>query len=128
MGSLHSQVTNASPSADGFAKRMVEFAAQIGTSACRGRSLFLGAVALGVVIVAPAYAAENATVKRFFSGTNRNSVGMVDAAEDTEIDAPQALYAADDGNLYLLDQVNGRILRFDAKHPSEEVQSLELPE
>jgi hypothetical protein len=128
MRSLHSQVTNASPSAGGFAKPMVEFAAQIGTSASRRRSLFLGAVALGVVIVAPAYAAENATVKRFFSGTNRNSVGMVDAAEDTEIDAPQALYAADDGNLYLLDQVNGRILRFDAKHPSEEVQSLELPE
>jgi hypothetical protein len=95
---------------------------------CRRHSPLLAAVALGAVIVAPAYAAENATVKRFLSGTSRNSVGMVDAAEDTEIDAPQALYAADDGNLYLLDQVNGRILRFDAKNPAAEIQSLELPE
>ncbi|MEI9923850.1 MAG: hypothetical protein WDN50_10390 [Bradyrhizobium sp.] len=28
---------------------------------------------------------------------------------------PQAIYAAEDGSLYLLDQVNGRVLRFDAK-------------
>jgi hypothetical protein len=73
-------------------------------------------------------AADNAVVKRFLNGTSRNSVGIVDAGEDAPQDGPQAIYAADDGSLYLLDQVNGRILRFDAKAPDAPVQSLELPE
>ena len=73
-------------------------------------------------------AADNTVVKRFSSGTTHNSVGIVDAAEDAPQDGPQAIYAADDGGLYLLDQVNGRILRFDARTPGAPVQSLELPE
>jgi len=44
------------------------------------------------------------------------------------MDGPQAIYASDDGNIYLLDQVNGRVLRFGAKSPGGPVQSLELPE
>jgi hypothetical protein len=44
------------------------------------------------------------------------------------MDGPQAIYAAEDGSLYLLDQVNGRLLRFDAKKADGSVQSLELPE
>jgi len=39
----------------------------------------------------------------------------VGASEDAERDGPQALYAGDNGELLLLDQVNGRILRFDPK-------------
>jgi len=73
-------------------------------------------------------AADNTVVKRFTNGTTRNSVGIVDASEDAPQDGPQAIYAADDGSLYLLDQVNGRILRFDAKNSGTAVQSLELPE
>lgn len=90
--------------------------------------LWIAAAALVGLVATPAFAAEGTVVKRFSNGTSRNAVGMIDASEDTEIDAPQALYAADDGSLYLLDQVNGRILRFDAKNPSEPVQALELPE
>src|SRR5262249_34828440 len=41
---------------------------------------------------------------------------------------PQALSAAPDGNLYLLDQINGRILSFDPKRPSAEPRSLGLPQ
>jgi hypothetical protein len=67
-------------------------------------------------------------VKRFSSGTARNSVGIVGAAEDAPQDGPQAIYAADDGSLYLLDQVNSRILHFDARTPGTPVQSLELPD
>jgi hypothetical protein len=52
---------------------------------------------------------------------------MIDAREDAPMDGPQAIYAADDGSLYLLDQVNGRVLRFDAKKANGPVQSLELP-
>jgi hypothetical protein len=73
-------------------------------------------------------AADNTVVKRFSNGTTRNSVGIVDASEDAPQDGPQAIYAADDGSLYLLDQVNSRILRFDARAPGAAVQSLELPE
>ena len=73
-------------------------------------------------------AADDTVVKRFSSGTARNSVGIVDAAEDAPQDGPQAIYAADDGSLYLLDQVNSRILHFDARTPGTPVQSLELPE
>ncbi|HKD31614.1 MAG TPA: hypothetical protein VKC66_37640 [Xanthobacteraceae bacterium] len=72
--------------------------------------------------------AENAVVKRFSNGTTQNSVGIVDASEDAPQDGPQAIYAADDGSLYLLDQVNGRVLRFDARTADAPVQSLELPE
>ncbi len=66
-------------------------------------------------------------LKRFDIGTGPNAVGMVDASEDTEIAGPQALYAADSGELYLLDQVNGRVLRFDPKQPAAATRSLGLP-
>jgi hypothetical protein len=95
-------------------------------TACRFPALRLGVVAAASLMAAPGHAADT-VVKSFASGTARNQVGMVDAAVDTEIDGPQAIYAADDGNLYLLDQVNSRVLRFDAKRPSVMVQSLELP-
>src|SRR5215468_1129679 len=73
-------------------------------------------------------AADNTVVKRFSNGATPNSVGIIDASVDAPQDGPQAIYAADDGSLYLLDQVNGRILRFDARAPGAPVQSLELPE
>src|SRR5258708_26810988 len=73
-------------------------------------------------------AADSTLVKRFSNGTTHNSVGIVDAREDAPQDGPQAIYPADDGSLYLLDQVNGPILRFDARGPATPVQSLELPE
>ena len=79
-------------------------------------------------MAAPGNAAENAVVKHFSNGNSLNSIGIVDASPDAPEDGPQALYAADDGSLYLLDQINGRVLRFDAKNPGTPVQSLELPE
>jgi hypothetical protein len=75
-----------------------------------------------------AAAADDTVIKRFLSGTSRDSVGMIEAREDAPMDGPQAIYAAEDGSLYLLDQVNGRLLRFDAKKADGPVQSLELPE
>src|SRR3954468_14657953 len=74
-----------------------------------------------------AASAADTVIKRFSSGTDRESVGMIDARQDAPVDGPQAIYAADDGSLYLLDQVNGRLLRFDAKKAGGAVQSLELP-
>src|SRR4051794_2360937 len=72
-------------------------------------------------------AAADTVIKRFSSGTDRDSVGMIEARQDAPTDGPQAIYVAEDGSLYLLDQVNGRLLRFDAKKTGGSVQSLELP-
>jgi hypothetical protein len=85
------------------------------------------AVILTAVGMSPALAGDT-VIKRFTNGTSRDSVGMIDAREDAPMDGPQAIYAAEDGSLYLLDQVNGRLLRFDAKKADAAVQSLELPQ
>jgi hypothetical protein len=74
----------------------------------------------------PAMSADT-VVKRFSKGDGRDSVGLIDPSQDAPMDGPQALYAAEDGSLYLLDQINNRILRFDAKNPGAPTQSLQLP-
>jgi hypothetical protein len=94
--------------------------------------LKLAAIALigvtALILSHPNANADDTVIKRFSSGTGRDSVGMIDAREDAPTDGPQAIYAAEDGSLYLLDQVNGRVLRFDAKKANGSVQSLELPQ
>ena len=87
--------------------------------------LLVGASALGT---ANALAADNFVLKRFTSGSGQDAVGIVEAGEDTELSGPQALYAGDNGELFILDQVNGRVLRFEAKRPAAQTRSLELPE
>jgi hypothetical protein len=70
---------------------------------------------------------KDVIVKRFTSGDAGNAVGIVDASEDTELAGPQALTSDEKGNLFLLDQVNGRILRFDPKQPNADVRVLAMP-
>lgn len=84
-------------------------------------------VLIGFALSCSDVKAGDTVIKRFSNGTSRDSVGMIDAREDAPMDGPQAIYAADDGSLYLLDQVNGRVLKFDAKNANSPVQSLELP-
>ena len=130
MSHLRSRHTDASLAASEFTNY-----APIGCCATRSTSwrpiIGLGAIVLaGLILIVPpntCAAADNTVVKRFLNGTTHNSVGIVDASEDAPQDGPQAIYAADDGSLYLLDQINGRILRFDARIPGAPVQSLELP-
>jgi cell wall-associated NlpC family hydrolase len=83
----------------------------------------------GLCAIGPtrASAADNTVIKRFFRGQDANSVGMVAASEDTEIAGPQAIYAGQNGDIFLLDQVNGRILRFDPKGKDDQTRSYELP-
>lgn len=73
-------------------------------------------------------AVADVLVKRFNSGDGRNAVGVVEASEDTEIDGPQALSTDENGDVYLLDQVNGRIVSFDPKTPSAEPRILSFPD
>lgn len=85
------------------------------------------AVSLNLAFLSQA-GASDIVVKRFLAGTGQNTVGIVDASTDTEIEGPQALTTDDNGDVYVLDQVNGRIIKFTPKNPSAEPQLLELPE
>jgi len=83
------------------------------------RSTILGAclleLLLSLALVRQAGAAD-IVVKRFAGGSGENAVGIVDASQDTEIDGPQALTTDEKGDIYLLDQVNRRILRLSLIH------------
>jgi hypothetical protein len=72
--------------------------------------------------------AADVVVRQFVGGSGQNAVGIVDASQDTEIDGPQALTTDETGNVYLLDQINKRIVRFDPKTPAAEPRILEFPE
>ena len=78
------------------------------------------------LLTAPVFAAD-AIVRSFKKGATQNTIGIVDATEDTEITGPQALTIGDGGALYLLDQVNNRIVSFDPKNPTGEPNVLRLP-
>ncbi|HKF99720.1 MAG TPA: hypothetical protein VKB15_03800, partial [Xanthobacteraceae bacterium] len=83
---------------------------------------------LGVSLAFPAVAfAADQVVKRFTGGTGPHAVGIVEASEDTETHVPQALYAGEDGELFILDQVNGRVLQFDPKQPAAQPRAMRLP-
>jgi hypothetical protein len=86
------------------------------------------ATILGIALLrpTPGFAAET-IIKAFGAGFGPGSVGVVDAGEDTEIAGPQAIFAGDHGEIYLLDQVNSRVLGFDAKSPGGRTRSLALP-
>src|SRR4051812_28358483 len=73
-------------------------------------------------------AADDIVIKRFSGGDSATSVGIADASEDVELTGPQALTADANGNLFLLDQLNQRIVRFDPKRPAEDPSIFEMPD
>jgi hypothetical protein len=72
--------------------------------------------------------AADAVVRNFGAGTDANSVGIIPPGEDSDTDGPQAIYASESGDVYLLDQLNNRVLKIDPRDPTREPQSLELPD
>src|SRR5881227_398262 len=81
----------------------------------RQRLLFRAAVIGWAAAFAGTAAAEDAVVRQFSVGTSPTTVGIAPAVEDVELTGPQALTSDAQGNLFVLDQINGRILRFDPK-------------
>jgi hypothetical protein len=71
--------------------------------------------------------ADNSLVRQFAAGTASTTVGISAAGEDVELSGPQALTSDSDGNLFVLDQVNGRILQFDPKKPAISPNVLTMP-
>jgi hypothetical protein len=72
-------------------------------------------------------AAQDAVVRQFAIGTTATTVGIAPAGEDVELTGPQALTSDAQGNLFVLDQVNGRILRFDPREPGNDPRILKMP-
>jgi hypothetical protein len=72
-------------------------------------------------------AAQDAVVRQFSIGTSASTVGIAPAGEDVELTGPQALTSDAQGNLFVLDQINGRILRFDPKRPDSDARILKMP-
>jgi hypothetical protein len=72
-------------------------------------------------------AAQDTPVRQFSTGTSSATVGIAPAGEDVELTGPQALTSDARGNLFLLDQINGRILRFDPRQPNSDPGILQMP-
>ena len=70
-----------------------------------------------VASFAGAAAAADTVVRQFSIGTTSTTVGIAAAGEDVELTGPQALTSDVQGNLFVLDQINGRILKFNPKQP-----------
>jgi hypothetical protein len=86
-----------------------------------------GLIACLCAIALAGAARADVVVRQFASGSGQNAVGIVDASQDTEIDGPQALTTDEKGNVYLLDQVNGRVVQFDPKNPAADPRILRIP-
>lgn len=71
--------------------------------------------------------ADDTVVRSFTGGSAASMVGIVPASEDVELAGPQALSADGQGNLFLLDQINGRIIQFDPKQPNSDPDVLKMP-
>src|SRR5262245_47504317 len=72
--------------------------------------------------------AADFVVRQFSNGDGSTSVGIADASQDVEVTGPQALTADEEGTLYLLDQLNGRVMRFDPRDASADPLLMGLPD
>jgi hypothetical protein len=86
-------------------------------------------LALGLTLAAGAARSEERVLRSFPTGGELGAVGVVDAAtQDAEIEGPQAIFSGAEDELYLLDQVNGRVLSFHPKQSAAQTRSLTLPD
>lgn len=74
-----------------------------------------------------AAAAADTVVRQFSIGATSTTVGIAAAGDDVELTGPQALTSDAQGNLFVLDQINGRILRFNPKQPVSDPSILKMP-
>lgn len=91
------------------------------------RSSWIWPFIVATAIAATGAKADDAVVRSFAGGSAAAMVGIVPASEDVELAGPQALSADGQGNLFVLDQINGRILQFDPKQPNTAPDILKMP-
>ena len=92
---------------------------------CKSSACLL--IVVGALFFVREASAADVVVRSFGSGNGQNAVGIVEASEDTEIDGPQALTTDENGHVYLLDQINQRIVEFDPKAPAADARILQFP-
>ncbi len=97
-------------------------------SALRRTARLLLPALLALSVCGTAVAQPGKVVRQFGLGTDRNSIGVAPGNTDVEPTGPSAIYAGRDGKIYLLDQVNGRILTIDGKRVDGTPEALQLPE
>src|SRR5882757_9901531 len=93
----------------------------------RKKRLLRTIIAGCAISCAQAALAADTVVRQFAAGDAAAAVGIAPAVEDVELTGPQALASDADGNLFVLDQINGRILRFDPKQPGGDLSVLKMP-
>lgn len=86
-------------------------------------------VVLTVTLAASQLRAADTVLRSFAAGEGVAAVGIAigQGGEDTEDDGPQALASDSSGRLFVLDQINGRILSFNPSNPGTKPQVLTLP-
>jgi hypothetical protein len=82
---------------------------------------------VGAALLTTGARADDTVLRSFAAGSAATMVGIVPASQDVELAGPQALSADGEGNLFVLDQVNGRILQFDPKQPNTAPDILKMP-
>ena len=92
------------------------------------RSIRTCCAVLALLLAAPALAQEDALKRAFEAGGGDAAAGIVEASEDAVTAGPQAITAGDDGEVYLLDQINNRVLRFEPDDPNKPSQIITLPD
>lgn len=97
--------------------------------AARGRWAWTLAVWAGYALACDPVQASDTVVRSFVAGAGPQDVGLTasESGQDREEDGPQALTSDASGQLFLLDQVNDRILTFDPAKPATPQKSLTLP-
>ena len=91
---------------------------------------WLASLSLALCLTGATGAADAAdfVVRQFTKGAGSNSVAIIDASEDVDVAGPQALTADEEGNLFLLDQLNNRIMRFDPRDGGVDPLVMGLPD
>lgn len=89
--------------------------------------VYAAALAGAAFLAFGATAQEAKVARSFAAGTGPATIGVLDAAPDTEIEGPQAIASGENGEILLLDQVNARVLAFEPGKPEGLTRSLALP-
>jgi hypothetical protein len=71
--------------------------------------------------------ADDSLTRTFSRGDSAVDVGIAPGGTDVELEGPDAIYSGNNGEIYVLDQVNNRILKFDSQAPGAPPQELLLP-
>jgi len=85
------------------------------------------ATAAAIFLVTSGVRAEDLAVRTFGTGADATDIGAIDGSEDAESAGPQAIYSGPNGEVYLLDQINQRVLQFDPRAPGTPPKVLQLP-